>query len=150
MVAGCVSAVTNNQIGISSVGFSVKLMGLNCGDNQGYIPTGFEGILAAAHMGADIINCSWGMPSYIESNQAVINTVYNEYGCGIVGAAGNNGSNQAYYPASYDNVISVTSTSQGSTFSCWANRHETVDIAAPGDDILCTNTFVNDDDELYE
>ena len=150
MVAGCVSAVTNNQIGISSVGFSVKLMGLNCGDNQGYIPTGFEGILAAAHMGADIINCSWGMTSYIESNQAVINTVYNEYGCVIVGSAGNYGSNQAYYPASYDNVVSVTSTSQGSTFSCWANRHETVDIAAPGDDILCTTTIVNDDGELYE
>ena len=150
MVAGCVSAVTNNQIGISSVGFSVKLMGLNCGDNQGYIPTGFEGILAAAHMGADIINCSWGMTSYIESNQAVINTVYNEYGCVIVGSAGNYGSNQAYYPASYDNVVSVTSTSQSSAFSCWANRHETVDIAAPGDDILCTNTTVNDDGELYE
>ena len=150
MVAGCVSAVTNNQIGISSVGFSVKLMGLNCGDNQGYIPTGFEGILAAAHMGADIINCSWGMTSYIESNQAVINTVYNEYGCVIVGSAGNNGSNQAYYPASYDNVVSVTSTSQSSAFSCWANRHETVDIAAPGDDILCTNTTVNDNGELYE
>ena len=141
MVAGCVSATTNNEIGISSVGFSVKLMGINSGDNSGqYITTGYEGLLAAAQMGADIINLSWGNSSYVESYQNVINAVYNQYNPIIVAAAGNYGVNEPHYPASYNHVLSVTSTSQNNSFSCWANFHETVDLAAPGDDIWCTST----------
>lgn len=150
MVAGCVSAITNNEIGISSIGFSVKLMGINSGDNSGqYITTGYEGLLAAAQMGADIINLSWGNSSYVESYQNVINAVYDEYNPLIVAAAGNYGVNEPHYPASYNHVLSVTSTSQNNSFSCWANFHETVDLAAPGDDIWCTTTQ-NTYGEFYE
>jgi len=137
MVAGCVSAQTNNQEGIASVGWSVKLIGINSGQG-GYLTSGFEGIMAAAHMDADIINCSWGGTSYIESNEVVINIAYNQYNCSIVAAAGNSGLNEPHYPASYENVISVTATGPGSNFNCWPNFHETVDIAAPGEDIFTT------------
>ena len=57
-------------------------------------------------MGADIINLSWGNSSYWESNEVVINTVYSEYGCILVGAAGNDGVYEPHYPAAYENVIS--------------------------------------------
>ena len=145
MVAGCVSSQTNNEEGIASVGWSVKLVGINSGSG-GTLPAGYEGILAAAHMGVDIINCSWGMSSYLESNEAVINTVYNQYGILSVSAAGNFGVNEPHYPASYDNVISVTATGPGNNFNCWPNFHSTVDISAPGQDIITTANSSN----LYE
>ncbi|HIF28006.1 MAG TPA: hypothetical protein EYQ40_05675, partial [Candidatus Marinimicrobia bacterium] len=47
-VSGCVSAVTNNNNGIASVGWSVKLMGINSTDDPGFVTHGYNGILAAA------------------------------------------------------------------------------------------------------
>ncbi len=52
--------MTNNSIGVASVGWSVKLMPFRCSDNGQYIEYGYNGILAAAQMGANVINCSWG------------------------------------------------------------------------------------------
>ena len=119
MVSGYVSAVTNNEIGISSVGWSVKIMGVNSSAGGNTLESGYAGILAAAHMGADIINLSWGNTSYWESHETVINTVYNEYDCILVGASGNSGVYEPHYPASYENVISVTATSMNNYFNCW-------------------------------
>ena len=142
MVAGCVSSETNNTEGIASIGWSVKLVALNSGSG-GTLPAGYEGILAAAHMGVDIVNCSWGMSSYLESNEAVINTIHNQYGMVVVAAAGNYGVNEPHYPASYENVISVTATGPGNNFNCWPNFHSTVDISAPGQDIITTANSSN-------
>ena len=90
-VAGCVSSSTNNGAGIASVGWSVKLMGVNSTDDPGYVTDGYSGILAAGQMGADVINLSWG--GYGGGNQSVINTVYNNYGSIVVASAGNGGNN---------------------------------------------------------
>ena len=141
MVSGCVSSVTNNEIGVASVGWSVKIMGVNSSAGGSTLESGYAGVLAAAHMGADIINLSWGNSSYWESHEIVINTVFNEYGCILVGAAGNYGVYEPHYPAAYENVISVTATSMNNYFNCWPNFHETVDIAAPGEDIWTTVPF---------
>ena len=70
-VAGCVSASTNNGTGIASVGWSVKLMGINSTDDPGFVTDGYSGILAAGQMGADVINLSWG--GFGGGNQSVIN-----------------------------------------------------------------------------
>ena len=58
-VAGCVSSSTNNNIGVASVGWSVKLMGLNTSNDGQYIQYGGQSILTGAQMGADVINMSW-------------------------------------------------------------------------------------------
>ena len=149
-VTGCVSSMTNNQSGIASLGWSVKLMGITLCDAGGTITSGYEGILTAAHMGADIINNSWGGSGAPEYAQVLMNTVFNEYNCVVVASSGNGGINTANYPASFDRVLSVTSTSQGNVFSCWATRHETVDIAAPGDNIFTTNTIEDEGGLLYD
>ena len=150
MVAGCVSGMTNNEIGIASIGWSVKLMGVNSGQNSTNISHGYEGILAAAQMGADIINLSWGMSSWFESHQILLNFIDIEYDCILVAAAGNYGVNEAHYPASYESVISVTATGSGNQFNCWPNFHETVDISAPGDDIWTTIPFSSTDQDMYD
>ena len=150
MVAGCVSGMTNNEIGIASVGWSVKLMGVNSGQNSTTISHGYEGILAAAQMGADIINLSWGMSSWFESHQIFLSFINVEYDCILVAAAGNYGVNEPHYPASYESVLSVTATGSGNQFNCWPNFHETVDISAPGDNIWTTIPFSSTDQDMYD
>ena len=150
LVAGCVSAMTNNEIGVASVGWSVKLMGISCGQDPPALSHPYEGLLAAAQMGADIINMSFGSTSWTESNQVLINFISEEFGCVLVASAGNSGVQDANYPASYDNVISVTATDPGNNFDCWPNFHETVDIAAPGSGIWTTTPFTTLDQDMYE
>ena len=66
------------------MGWSVKLMGINNSNDGDYITHGANSILAAAQMGADVINMStgfcWGGCSY----QGIINNAYNNYGSILV------------------------------------------------------------------
>ena len=141
-VAGCVSSSTNNGTGIASVGWSVKLMGINSTDDPGFVTDGYSGILAAGQMGADVINLSWG--GFGGGNQSVINTVYNNYGCIVVASAGNGDDNgntnfDFHSPSGLNNVISVTAIGPGDNFSCWATAGTTVDLCAPGENIRTTD-----------
>lgn len=150
-VAGCAAACTDNGKGISSVGFNSKLM-LMVGS--------YNGIIDAANMGASVINCSWidavgNECIYEQSKQDIINMV-TDMGTIIVSGAANgtiggvpvfascgNGHGLAY-PASYDNVISVSSVNQDdkieNTWCCLytcstlhVHTHNSkVDILAPG------------------
>ena len=159
-VAGNVSAVTNNSIGLASVGYSVKIMGVNANGNEAepwYLTHTAPACLASAQMGADIINCSW-VGGYYQALYDMHQVLYNEYGCIVLGAAGNGVSNggpsdttdfEPRYPAAFDNVISVTAMGPNNSFNCWANVHETVDISAPGENIICTMPFDNDNPERY-
>ena len=141
-VAGCVSSMTNNSTGVASVGWSVKIMPFRCSDNGQYIDYGYNGILAAAQMGANVINCSWG--GFGGGNQSVINTAYNTYGCIVVASSGNGGNDgntnfDFHSPSGLSNVISVTATGPNDNFGCWATAGETVDISAPGESIWTTS-----------
>jgi hypothetical protein len=56
----------------------------------------------------------------------------------IVAACGNFGTHQPFYPASYNGIISVAalnSANEKAVFSCY---DESVDVSAPGEDILST------------
>jgi subtilisin family serine protease len=148
MVSGCVAGVTNNGIGIASVGWSIKIMPIKSSyANNGYIDYGYDGILAAAQAGADVINCSWGGFGYSSYAQNLINVAHNQYGAIIVASAGNGNPDtgqtnfDVHYPSGYDNVISVTATGPGDHFNCWATGGTTVDLCAPGENIM--TTFVN-------
>ena len=105
-------------------------------------------------MGADIINCSW-VSGYSTANDNFYQSIHNGYDSIILGAAGNGVYNGGVsdttdfnprYPAGYDNVVSVTAMGDDDSFNCWSNVHETVDISAPGEFIICAYTY---DDTLY-
>ena len=159
-VAGNVSASTNNGIGLASVGYSVKIMGVNANGNPDepwYLTHTSQAVLVAAQMGADIINCSW-VGGYSQAQYNLFQTLYNEYGCITLGAAGNGQSNggpsdttdfDPRYPAAYDNVISVTAMGPNNSFNCWANVHETVDLSAPGEAIICSMPYDIVNPEMY-
>ena len=141
-VGGCISATTNNNSGIASVGWSVKLMPFRCSNEGEFIDYGYNGILGAAQMGANVINCSWGSSG--GGNQSVINTAYNTYGCIIVASSGNGGDDGntdfgIHYPSGLNHVISVSATGPGDNFGCWATAGQTVDLCAPGENVYTTN-----------
>ena len=66
--------------------------------------------------------------------------VENAWAAGVVicASAGNEGSNVARYPASYNHVISVASTTSSDQKSWFSNYHSTVDVCAPGSSIYST------------
>ena len=148
-VAGLLSSSTHNNTGIASTAFDCRIMSVkvSTGDQSyPYITDGYPGILYAAkagyHSGSyTIINNSWGGNGYSSYEQSVINICHSTYGAVIFAAAGNgedDGWGEDYnphYPASYDNVISVTALGTGDYWNHWATYHETVDLAAPGENI---------------
>ncbi|HDZ58987.1 MAG TPA: hypothetical protein ENH47_02815, partial [Ignavibacteriales bacterium] len=149
-VAGISSAVTDNGVGIASIGFNSKIMAVKTtiDDRRGpngspYIIFGFEGITYAADNGAKVINCSWGGGGYSIFGQETIEYAISK-GALIVCAAGNNNSSGAFYPAWYDGVLSVASTTSGDSKSGFSNYGTAVDVSAPGSGIYSTwmnNTY---------
>lgn len=149
-VAGIASAVTDNGIGVASIGFKTKLMPVKTTqDNQRdvngpFIIYGFEGIVYAADNGAKIINTSWGGGGFSILGQEVINYALSK-GALVVAAAGNDNSPENHYPSSYDGVLSVASTTSTDARSSFSNYGKTIDVSAPGSNILGTwqnDTFI--------
>jgi serine protease len=143
-VAGIVSAVTNNGLGIASAGNNkVKIIPIKAtpdGANPNSIWYGFEGIIWAVDNGAKIISLSWGGVGYSQTEQDVINYAFNN-GVVVVAAAGNDNNEEASYPAAYDHVISVASLDNTDAKSSFSTYGTTVDISAPGRGILSTIPF---------
>lgn len=152
-VSGCASQVSDNGTGGAGIGFNCKLMILKCAaDNDtrgtggvGYIIGGYEGITYAADHGAHIINCSWGGAGGGSFGQDVITYATLTKNSLVVAAAGNDGTNSAFYPAAYDYVISVGATrGDRDAKASFSNYDYSVDIGAPGltiDATLYPNTY---------
>jgi serine protease len=146
-IAGIASAVTNNEIGIASMGFNcmilpVKTSKEGCFDSAGFplILYGFEGIKWAADHGAKVINCSWGGYGFSSYEQSIIDYVL-EKGSVVVASQGNDSSSACFYPANYDGVLSVGWLNTGSgvkTIHPHTNFGEKVMVFAPGSKIYST------------
>ncbi len=154
--AGTIGAVGNNGIGVAGVCWNVKLMCLKfiAASGYGWSYDAIHAIDYAVSMNAKVLSNSW---RYYEGNplftdvQALKDAVEAAGANGVlfVAAAGNEDSNNdSYpaYPASYDcdNIISVMATDHNDQRSIWSLYYgkasnyglTTVDLAAPGSDIL--------------
>jgi subtilisin family serine protease len=100
MVAGVLAAHTNNGKGISSIGYNCRIAKTSTNKND---------LLRMAQDGVKVINISqdWGAANEVDS--LLIAELVEDYGVTIVAAAGNENCAKYTYPASYENVISVTS-----------------------------------------
>lgn len=142
-VAGTVGAETNNGIGVASIGWDVSIMPVKIGRcSDGALTGGYEGVAWAANNGADIINMSWGGGGSSNFAQNVVNNATNQ-GAILVAAAGNDGTTQLFYPAAYNNVIAVASTTITDAKSGFSQYGNWIDIAAPGSAILSTWASTN-------
>ncbi|MEY2988303.1 MAG: hypothetical protein RJB13_1824 [Pseudomonadota bacterium] len=141
-VAGIIGAVGNNQQGVTGVGWNIKLMPVKIFSdaNTATVADIINGVLYAANNGAHILNNSYSCGISVAMTNAVMHA--REKNTLFVAAAGNNGLNDAVYPASLslsvDSVISVASIEQTGALSSFSNFGRGVDIAAPGGQISST------------
>lgn len=136
-VAGIVSAATNNATGVASIGFNIKIIPIKSSNSSQYISDAYAGVVWAYQNGADVINMSWGGSGYSQTGQNIMNNAY-AAGCVNVAASGNDGVSTVFYPAGYNNVISVASTTTNDAKSGFSNYGTWIDISAPGSAIRST------------
>jgi hypothetical protein len=144
-VAGIIAATNNNNLGIAGVSGKSAILAIRVG--TGSIPTfaAAAGIVYAADaVGVKVMNLSWG-GSF--ENAIIKDAVAYAVGKGIlvVASAGNSDTTSPKYPASYPEVLSVGATDlDWDTYPYddvkaeFSSYGDTVDIAAPGVDILST------------
>lgn len=144
-VAGVAGAIGNNSKGVAGICWlcpmlSIKMIG---SDGTGTTSGSASAIVNAADQGAKVINMSYGSTGYTSYEQDAVNYAWGK-GAVLVGGAGNNGANLAFYPAAYDNVIDVGGTDlndnlwvlqpgYGSNYGPW------IDVVAPASAIYSTN-----------
>lgn len=143
-VSGCASQVTNNGVHGAGIGFKSKLLiskhgadNDNTGSGYSYVYNTNSGLTYCYQNGAKVMNCSFGGSSPSSYTQLVINNAWAN-GVVTVASAGNEGANVPRYPASYQNVVSVASTTSSDIKSWFSNYHSSVDVCAPGSSILST------------
>lgn len=146
-IAGIIGAQAGNGKGIAGIAPSVSLMVLKYFDpkvpNTDNLKNTIDSIKYAIKMKANIINYSGGGTEFSAEEKAAIQEARDQ-GILFVAAAGNERSNSdhhKYYPADYglDNIISVTAIDPKTEVLSSSNYGvETVDLAAPGQNILST------------
>ncbi len=158
-VTGTISAITDNNQGIASVGWLTKVMPLRVlgrgGDGSDYDIE--QAILYAAGLPnrsgtvpakiADVINMSLGGPSISSGLQSALTKAYDK-GIIIVSAAGNSNSGIPMYPASLPGVVSVSAVDINKNRASYSNYGSKISLAAPGGDKLTAD--VNGDGQPDE
>lgn len=144
-IAGIIGAEAGNGKGISGISPKVSLMILKYFDpkvpNTDNLKNTIAAIKYAVQMGAHIINYSGGGVEYSQDEHDAV-AMAEAKGILFVAAAGNERSNSDqnhYYPADYKlkNIISVTAIDPTTEVLSSSNYGvDTVDIAAPGQNIL--------------
>jgi len=151
-VAGIIAAEGNNGTGSTGVMWKARIMPVQIFDlfeSSPFNATTFvvlEAIMYAVTNGANIINCSFGGPSFSRA-------LYDAYaeagknGVLVVAAAGNDAQDNdsvSTFPASYglDNIISVAATDENDMLASYSNYgRKSVDVAAPGGSGTGSNIF---------
>lgn len=138
-VAGIAAAHTDNGIGIAGTAPDVSIYAVRVLDanGAGSLEAVANGIRDAADAGAEVINLSLGSTQGAQTLEEAVNYARDK-GSLVLAAAGNDGASTPSYPAFYENVIAVASTTSDDTKSDFSNHGDWVDIAAPGTDIYST------------
>ena len=153
-VAGIAAAEPNNGLHIAGTGYNARYMPVKAGgtkDHPGNVPYGIDGILYAALNDADVINASFGSPNYSRYARDVMRMV-NEMGSLVVAAAGNEGNEEPFYPASYPEVLSVgaLNNSYDDVLTGFSTYGYQVDMFAIGRQIYSTSFDFNEEDRSWE
>ena len=151
-VSGIIAAEANNGVGIAGIAWGCRLMPLRAGFRVGagaFLQNDdvAAAIVYAADNGADVINLSLGDTVNAFLIQDAVEYAYNR-GCILVAAAGNSSEPGAYYPAALNTVISVASLDKNLQLGN-SNFGASIDIAAPGEEILSTGLNTNQSSRGY-
>jgi subtilisin family serine protease len=154
-LSGTIGARGNNSGGVVGVNWIVKILPLKFlgAEGNGSLSGAVAGLnyaraLKARGVNIVVVNCSFGSSDSSTSESNAIQGL-RDAGVFIAAAAGNeseNNDNVPSYPASYNlsNVISVAAVNRQGSLASFSNFGSSVDIGAPGVDILSTypdNTY---------
>ncbi|MFQ6116382.1 MAG: S8 family peptidase, partial [bacterium] len=139
--SGTIGAVGNNRTGVVGVCWKVKIMALKflSAEGSGTIADAVKCLFYAKNMGARLSNNSWGSDrfSWLLRHAIRKSPLF-------IASAGNDNQNtdvNPHYPSSYRlrNIISVAATEHNDERAWFSNYgRRTVDLGAPGDNILST------------
>jgi subtilisin family serine protease len=149
VIAGIISARTNNNVGVAGINWNVKILPCRFMDvnGDGFISDAIECLdyvldLKLNH-NVNIVasNNSWGAAI---NSQALYNAIaaHNDAGILFVASAGNENSQAKFYPAAFDlpNIISVTAHDEQGNKANFANYgRDWVSLSAPGVEIISTD-----------
>lgn len=136
-VASIAAADTNNGVGIAGVSWNARIMPVKVLDSQGFGSALAVGVAIryATDEGVRVINLSLSInsPSFIVED--AVQYAY-ERGVVLVAATGN-AAGPVRYPAGYDDyVLAVAATNAHDQWWPLSNNGPSVDIAAPGQQVL--------------
>lgn len=155
-VAGIISALTNNNMGVASLSQgNLKIMPIRVtADGNGTTQLMGNGIRTAVDQGADIISISMG--AYSDGGSHLKNAI--EYAFNhdvlVIAASGNDNSDTSAYPARYPQAISVSASEYSPSKNIYGNKASfsnygngvldgtQVELAAPGVGVM--STFIAD------
>ncbi|MEZ5230255.1 MAG: S8 family serine peptidase [Acidimicrobiales bacterium] len=143
MVAGSMTAVSNNGIGIDATVEGIRVMPIRvCKTDGCSFGDVAEGIIWATDHGADVINLSLG-GNHSSVTEAAVNYA-NDHDVLVVASAGNNGAagNPTIYPAALPGVLGVGAY-QNDAPTTWASNGSWVEISAPGESVATLGTGGN-------
>ncbi|HYQ17061.1 MAG TPA: S8 family serine peptidase, partial [Polyangiaceae bacterium] len=134
-VAGTIAAQDNNGLGVVGIAPDAKIMPVQVFSFSSDVFTLSQGLLYAAHNGADVINNSWEICSgYCPSVGVVEDAVRAAHSAGavVVFAAGNEGANiRDRSPQNMPETVVVSATTPNDTRADFSN-FGLIDVAAPG------------------
>jgi serine protease len=139
-VAGVVAEGTNNGRALTGLAYGASIMPVRILDASGLgeESTIAHGIRYAVQKGAQVINLSLEfLPNQVTSAAEIPQIVSainyaHAHGVTVVGAAGNDESDQIAYPARARNVISVGATTKDRCLAEYSNGGSGLDLVAPG------------------
>jgi serine protease len=149
-VAGTVAASTNNGVGVAGTAFNAKVVPARVlGRCGGYTSDIADAIIWASGGSvsgvpniatrADVINMSLGGSGACDTTtQNAINGAVSRGTVVVVAAGNSNADARNFSPASCANVINVASVTSSSSRSSFSNYGTTIDVSAPGSNILST------------
>jgi hypothetical protein len=136
-IAGIVAAEVNNTIGIAGITPQIQVMNLRAGTASGYLEEDdvAKAIVYAIDNGAKVINMSFGDIVVSKFLKDVVRYAHSK-NVVLIASSGNNGTNELHYPSGFAETISVGATDSLDTIAGFSNWGQTLDLAAPGQNII--------------
>ncbi|TBL78109.1 S8 family peptidase [Paenibacillus thalictri] len=138
-VAGVISALVNNSLGIAGMTWNNPIMPVKVLDQTGAGSTYSvaQGIIWATDHGAKVINMSLGNYAEAQFLHDAIRYAY-DHDVVLIAASGNDNTDRPGYPAAYPEVFAVAATDAKNNKASFSNYGDYIDAAAPGVNIAST------------
>lgn len=133
-VAGIIGATMNNNTGIAGTA-DIELYSVRAGSLG--LPYAVDGIYWAANNDMEVANMSFGLEFPSSDMELACNYAYNEDVL-LVAASGNEHADSILYPARYGSVIAVGAVNDSLTRADFSNYGDSLELMAPGVNILST------------